>query len=419
MTLFTQSALAMSLSISLALSTNVAQAESVAIINATVHTATEQGVLNNATVVIENGTITAINPQSSQADKTIDAKGAMLTPGFIAAMNDMGLVEVGAVATSRDASDKEANITFDPSLAFNPKATTISFARKGGITRNIVTSGGGESIFAGQTFVVDLTGEFDSVIASNTGLFVQLGATDEGSRAMGMQQLIYKLDDAKKALSQESKTQKKAKDSSDEEPSREDRVIAAVLSGEKPLIVAVDRASDIIHLIKLKQDYDLDVVIVNGADAVVVAEQLVQANIPVVIDAMRNLPDSFDSLHNSLNNAGKLAKAGVKVAIALPGDSHSIYALRYSAGNAVANGMNYDDALAAVTANIADIFHLDSGRIAVGKPADLVLWSGDPFEFSSKVQKMWIAGEEQSLQSRQDELRERYLNKTDMPAGYR
>ena len=418
MTLFTQSALALSLSLSVALSANVAQAESLAIINATVHTATESGVLNNATVVIENGTITAINPQSLQADKTIDAKGAMLTPGFIAAMNDMGLVEVGAVATSRDASDKEADITFDPSFAFNPKATTIPFARKGGITRNIVTSNGGESIFAGQTFVVDLTGDFDSVIASNTGLFVQLGATDEGSRAMGMQQLIHQLEDTQKAFTQAKKANQSDKDDSDE-PNREDRIISAVLAGEKPLIVAVDRASDIMQLIKLKQVYNLDVVIVNGADAVLVTEQLVQANIPVVIDAMRNLPDSFDSLHNSLNNAGQLAKAGVKVAIALPGDSHSIYALRYSAGNAVANGMDYNTAMAAVTANIADIFHLDSGRIAVGKPADLVLWSGDPFEFSSKVQKMWIAGEEQSLQSRQDELRDRYQHKTDMPAAYR
>ncbi len=154
MTLFNKSLLALSLSVGLLLSCAV-KAESVAIINATVHTATEQGVLNQATVVFENGIISAINPQNMSFDRVVDAKGATLTPGFIAAMNDMGLVEVGAVATSRDASDKEADIIFDPSLAFNPKATTIPFARKGGITRNIVTSDGGESVFAGETFVVN------------------------------------------------------------------------------------------------------------------------------------------------------------------------------------------------------------------------------------------------------------------------
>ncbi|MGI2171523.1 amidohydrolase family protein [Shewanella sp. MF05960] len=416
MTLFKKSALALSLSACLTLSCAV-QAESVAIIHATVHTATEQGVLTDATVVIEDGTIVAINPASLTADTVIDAKGAILTPGFIASMNDLGLVEIGAVASSLDAYEKEADVVFDPSLAYNPKASTVPFARKGGITRNVVSSGGGEGIFAGQTFSVDLSGDWDSILAANTGLVVALGATEEGSRAAGMQQLIHKLEDAKKAQSQKSKAKKIADDDS-EEPGREDDIINAVLAGEKPLIVDVDRASDILHLIKLKQNLGLDLILINAADAVLVADQLAQANIPVVIDSMRNLPESFDSLHNSLNNAGKLAKAGVRVAIALPGDSHSIYALRYSAGNAVANGMDYNDAMAAVTSNVADIFHLDSGRIAVGKPADIVLWSGDPFEFSSKVQKMWIAGEEQSTDSRQDKLRDRYLQKTEMPEAY-
>ena len=324
MTLFKKSALALSLSVGLALSCAV-QAESVAIIHATVHTATEQGVLTDATVVIEDGTIVAINPASPTADTVIDAKGAILTPGFIASMNDLGLVEIGAVASSRDAYEKEADVVFDPSLAYNPKASTVPFARKGGITRNVVSSGGSEGIFAGQTFTVDLSGDWDSILAANTGLVVALGAKEEGSRAAGMQQLIHKLEDAKKAQAKKSKTKKTAEDDS-EVPSREDEIILAVLAGEKPLIIDVDRASDILHLIKLKQDLGIDLILVNAADAVLVADKLAQANIPVVIDSMRNLPESFDALHNSLENAGKLANAGVKVAIALPGDSHGIYA---------------------------------------------------------------------------------------------
>ncbi|AZG71522.1 amidohydrolase family protein [Shewanella livingstonensis] len=417
MTLFNKSALALSLSISLAFSCGAAQAESVAIIHATVHTVTDQGVLKDATVVIEDGKIVAINPTSTTADTIIDAKGAILTPGLIASMNDLGLVEIGAVGSSLDTYEKKADIIFDPSLAYNPKVTTVAFARKGGITRNVVSSGGGDDIFSGQIFTVNLSGNWNSILAANTGLVVSLGATEEGSRASGMQQLIHKLEDAKKAQAKKSKAKASTKED-DVELTREDDIINAVLAGEKPLIVEVDRASDILHLIKLKQNLDLELILVNAADAVLIADKLAQANIPVVIDSMRNLPENFDSLHNSLENAGKLVKAGVKVAIALPGDSHGIYALRFSAGNAVANGMSYDDALAAVTANVADIFHLETGRIAVGKPADLVLWSGDPFEFSSKVQKMWIAGEEQSTDSRQDKLRDRYLQKTAMPEAY-
>lgn len=107
MTLFNKSALALSLSISLALVTSAVKAETIAIIHATVHTATEQGVLKDASVVIEDGKIVAINPLLPTADTIIDAKGAILTPGFIASMNDLGLVEIGAVASSRDAYEKK------------------------------------------------------------------------------------------------------------------------------------------------------------------------------------------------------------------------------------------------------------------------------------------------------------------------
>ena len=110
-------------------------AQTTAIINAQIHTATEQGVIKNGSVLIENGKIKQISQSVLTADTVIDAKGQVLTPGFIGSMNQLGLVEVGAVATSRDGSDKKAGLTFDPSLAFNPKSTLIPNARKGGITR--------------------------------------------------------------------------------------------------------------------------------------------------------------------------------------------------------------------------------------------------------------------------------------------
>jgi imidazolonepropionase-like amidohydrolase len=100
------------------------------------------------------------------------------------------------------------------------------------------------------------------------------------------------------------------------------------------------------------------------------------------------------------------------------GDTHKLYELRFHAGNAIANGLSVDDALAAVTANVAQAFNLDSGTIAVGKTADLVLWSADPFELSTQVSQMWINGEEYSTISRQDALRDRYTTSSDMPRSY-
>ena len=406
--------------IALALASSTASfAQSIAITNATVHTVTEQGVLNNATVIIQDGKVTAINPESVTADTVIDAEGKILTPGFIGSMNQLGLVEVGAVSRSRDAGDKKADITFDASLAFNPRSTVIPYSRKGGITTSVVVPRGGESMFKGQTFVADLSGEFDSVRVSNNAVIIDLGAKSKGSRALDLQKLQVKFEDATKKLA---KAKKKAKDAKDKkeakEPSREDKVINALLAGDKALVAYADRATDLLALLKLKETFSLDLVLVGAADSVLIADKIAQAKVPVVMAALDNLPGSFDSLHASLENVAKLTAAGVNVALTVDGDTHNLYQLRFHAGNAVANGLSRDAALAAVTANVADAFNVDSGRIAVGKTADLVLWSADPFELSSHVAKIWIGGKEVSTQSRQDKLRDRYMQQSNMPKSY-
>ncbi len=406
-----------------------ANAERIAITHATVHTVTDQGTLNDATVIIEDGKIAAIHAEtklgSLNVDSTLDAKGRILTPGFIGSMNQLGLVEVSAVSRTRDAGDKKADITFDASLAFNPKSTVIAYSRKGGITSNVVAPYGGDGMFKGQTFVADLSGTFDSVRVTTNAVIVDLGAKSKGSRAQSLQALANKLEDAQKALdkakkklAKKAKKGKKSEAADKSEPSRSERVINALLAGEKPLLAYADRATDLLALLKLKERFGLDLVFIGAADAIIIADKIADANVPIIMSALSDLPESFDSLHQSLNNAGLLTKAGVKVILAPDGDTHNLYQLRFDAGNAVANGLSHDAAIAAVTANVADVFKLNTGRIAVGKKADLVLWSADPFEISTKVDTMWINGKEVSTQSRHDALRKRYTTKSDMPRAY-
>ena len=399
-----------------------ANAERLAITHATVHTVTEQGIILDATVIVDDGKIVAINPKTVNADTVLDAQGRILTPGFIGSMNQLGLVEVSAVAKTRDAGDKKADITFDASLAFNPKSTVIAYTRKGGITSNIVTPYGGEGIFKGQAFIVDLSGEFSSLIENKSAVIVDLGAKSKGSRAHSLQLLANTFEDAQKKLAKANKKvnkkQDKKSDKEKEEPKRDEQVINALLAGEKPLLAYADRATDLLALLKLKQQYNLDLVLIGAADAVLISEQIAQVKVPVIMSALNNLPESFDSLHNSLENSAILSNAGVKVILSPDGDTHNLYQLRYDAGNAVANGLSKADALASITANVADVFKLNSGRIAVGKNADLVLWSADPFELSSKVDVMWINGKEVSTQSRQDALRKRYMTSSNMPRAY-
>lgn len=412
--------------------TGVVQARSIAITNATVYTLASQGILEQATVIIDQGKITQVyssanTPEHIEADETIDAKGKILTPGFIGSMNILGLVEVGAVEGSHDSEDKKADITFDASLAFNPKSTLIAYTRKGGITSNIVAPQGGEDLFAGQTFAVDLSGAFTSVIEKQNAVLVYLGAESEGSRAKKLQELDYKFEDAQKALAKQKdqkeqakkEKNKKPKDEAEaKEPKRDEQVINALLAGEKPLLDYADRATDLLALLALKKKYGIDLVLVGASDAVLISDEIVAAKVPVILSSIENLPSSFDSLHASLNNMAILTKAGVKVILAPKGESHNLNQLRFDAGIAVANGVAREDAFSALTANVADVFKLNSGRIVVGKNADLVLWSADPFEISSKVDTMWINGKSVSTRSRQDDLRDRYLKDSNMPSAY-
>lgn len=388
-------------------------AESIAIKNATIYTSGDKGVLTNASIVFEDGKVTAVNPANLAADKIIDAQGKVVTPGFISALNQVGLTEVGAVATSNDAKADKMDITFDPSLAYNSESSLIPFARKGGITRSVVSPNSWSDTFLGQAFTVLMNSELDSLVNTEIAVIASFGADDGDSRASSLHALKDKLEGQQKKLD-------KAKDAEEDdakEPSDEEQVLTALLKAEKPLIAYASRASDILQLIKIKQEFGIDLVIAGGKDAVKVKQQLAEAKVPVMVQVVDNLPGNFDSLGANLTTAGDLEQAGVKVLLYVS-DSHLIYNMRVDAGNAVSYGMTKEGAVKAMTSNVADVFNMSTGMLAVGYPADVVLWSGDPLEISSKVDSMWINGESISTKSRQDKLRDRYISKDDKPRGY-
>lgn len=389
-------------------------ADSVAITNTTVYTGTEQGVISNANVVIEDGKIVSINPAELNVDSTVDGQGRILTAGFISTGSQLGLVEVGAVSASRDMSAKKGSITFDPSLAFNPDSSLIPFSRKGGITHSVVAPRGAEGIWAGQIFVADLSGEYDSVVDTKVATLAYFGSERSGSRASALASLESKLKDHQAALEKASK-----KDDKDDkkEPSAEEQILTDLLNGSKPLVAYAQRATDILHLLKMKEEFGLNLVLSSAADAVRVKEEVAAAGVPVIMQAIDNLPESFDSLENALTNAAELEQAGVKLLLTHT-DTHLIYNLRTDVGIAIANGLSRETALASVTKNVAETFGIEGGVVAEGQPANLVLWSGDPFEISSKVENIWIDGEEVSTESRQDKLRDRYTSKENKPRGY-
>jgi imidazolonepropionase-like amidohydrolase len=159
-------------------------------------------------------------------------------------------------------------------------------------------------------------------------------------------------------------------------------------------------------------------VVHGGREAWIVADQLKAADIPVVLNALDNLPADFDSLGSRLDNAALLDQVGVTVMFS-SGETHNARKIRQVAGNAVANGLPHKVAIKAMTATPAKIFGGESRLATVGAQADLVVWSGDPLDVTSLAEAVVMGGIPDSMTSRQTQLRDRYLpEQSDLPRSY-
>jgi imidazolonepropionase-like amidohydrolase len=184
----------------------------------------------------------------------------------------------------------------------------------------------------------------------------------------------------------------------------------------------VDRAADIEAALDLARTYQLHLVLNGAAEGWKVAEQIAAARVPVLTGAMNNIPGSFNALGARQDNAALLRKAGVRVILignAGGGQEEGFNArnVRFEAGNAVGYGMTWDDALAAITLAPALAFGVSDkvGALRVGLEGNVIVWNGDPFEFSTRAEHVYVRGVEYTAPSRQDLLTKRYMR---LPAGY-
>ncbi|SDK11186.1 amidohydrolase family protein [Microbulbifer yueqingensis] len=410
----------------LGLFAGAAHAETLLIKGGKVYTLSGQGTLAQGDVLVRDGKVEAIAPSiSERADRIIDARGKVVTPGMIAPLSELGLTEVSAASATNDyaVSGESIGSAFDPRPAYNPKSTLIPYNRAHGVTRAVVFpsistwgEGAGElhRVFAGQGFAIALNGNFDSVVAEQLGQKAYLGELGSqlagGSRANAFARIETALAEAREYLNNRDAIRRGnwrelGHSLADLE------ALQPVIQGQQPLVVTANRASDILQALKLAEEYKLQLIIQGAAEGWMVADQLAAAKVPVVIDAVNNLPISFESLGARFDNAARMHKAGVTVAISGPGygSTHLVHLARQSAGNAVVHGLPYEEALKAITTNVARIFGIEGGVLSPGGVADVVVWSGDPLEVTSYPEQVLIGGEPQSLVNRSTRLRDRYL----------
>ena len=390
----------------------LASAQDLLVRNATVHTAGPQGTLRGADVLVQGGTIRAVGTAlaAPAGVPVVDAGGKPLTPALFGGISDIGLEEVSAESPTVDGElslqEQPVRPEFDVTLAYNPASVLVPVARMEGLGFTLLAAGSGKSFVAGQGGVVRLDGSADPI--GPRALFIRLGAGAANlsgkSRAAQWMLLDQMVAEARGRVPADSPHALLT-------PAGR-AVLARFLGGQGRIVVKVDRAADMRQLLRWAARENVRVAIAGGAEAWQLAPQIAQARVPVFVDALADLPGNFDQIGATLRNAALLQQAGVEVSFTQAGDaSHNARKVRQLAGNAVANGLPWEAGLAGLTSVPAQALGVGDriGTIAVGRSADLVLWTGDPLDVINTAEQVWLGGRAMPMRSRQTELRDRYL----------
>src|SRR3546814_302742 len=401
---------------------STAAAQTVAITGGTVALGDGSAPIEGGTVVIRDGRIAAAGAGVAvPADATIvDATGKWVAPGLVAGFSRVGLVEVDAVDPTNDtqANGSPFSAAIDIEPAINPKASAIAVSRAAGVTRAVVAPVSAKNIFAGQGAVIDLGADMQSITRARAFQFVELGeeGAEEagGSRASAHTLFRNALREARDLGRDIRGTSSRESGLAADEPVQQqdlpleeipenpllssalDRpqdvlltrfdaaALVPVLRGRQLLLVHVERASDILETLELKREFpNLRLVLVGAAEGWTVADRIAAAGVPVIANALTDLPSSFEQLAATQSNIGRMVEAGVEVGIGMLGEDEArqVRLSTQNAGNLVplndipgANGLTWGEAFAAISSAPAKAVGLggEIGLLQPGRRADVV-----------------------------------------------
>jgi imidazolonepropionase-like amidohydrolase len=376
-------------------------------------------------VRFERGKLVAVGGreiETRDAD-VIDAKGKHVYPGMIAANSVLGLVEIGAVRATVDVAEVGANAAnVRAEVAVNPDSEIIPVTRSNGVLLALtIPQAGGAGVISGTSALLQLEGWTweEMTVRAPVGLhvvwptrFVPAGFPNDMveaalKTAKDKREALQRSFDDAQAYAPQAKARAGA-------PDLRLAAMQPFLDGGKPVFFHAEDVQAIDEALDFARKYRLRAIIVGGAEAWRVSDRLRALDVPVIIGGTHVLPmrrsDPVDAVYS---NAAKLAAAGVRFAIATPGDGFDTSNLRnlpYQAASAVAYGLPREEALKAITLYPARILGVDDrvGSLEPGKDATLFIADGDPLEARTVVERAWIGGREIDLTNRQTRLYDKY-----------
>ncbi len=389
-------------------------------------------VIENGTVVIQNGKITAVGagaPVPSGAER-IDGKGLSVYPGMIDASTNMGLVEVGQGANATVDVQEVGNYNANAKAidGVNPHTSHINVTRVDGVLTVCSEPTGG--IVSGQATVINLNGSTQSEMAviSEAALMINFPRVTGGGGFGGFggggggpqvdfNELIRRRDTAVEELKKTfrdveryarmSEAYAKDKGLPMVPMDRNFEAMIPYVRGQKPIHFTSERERDIRAIAKFVSEMKVKGVIVGGQEAWKAADELKKNNIAVIYTNIFNLPVQQDDGYDYLYEAPSLMqKAGVKFAISTGEGGGNIRELPLQAAIAGGYGLGKEEALKSVTLYPAQILGIDDrlGSIDVGKMANLVVTDGDMLDARTKIKHIFIAGRMIPLTSRHTDL---------------
>lgn len=361
--------------------------------------------IKDGVVLVKNGKIERVGRAADvripEGYRVLQAK--VVTPGLIDARTVVGLA--GQYNQPHDQDQLERSTAIQPELraidAYNPRERLVSYLRGFGVT-TLHTGHGPGTLVSGQTMVVKTTGTGveSSVLVPSAMIAVTLGpeGLEGGGKSPGTRSKAVALLRAELLRAKEAEAKRAAADEKTPPPTRDLRAeaFARVIRGEMPLLVRVDRAQDILTTLRVAREFNIRIVLDGAAEAYLVVEQIRASGFPVIVHPTMSRTGG-ESENLSMETAGILRKAGIPMALqsGFEGYVPKTRVVLFEAAVAAANGLELAHALASITIDAARLLGVSDriGSLEPGKDADLALFDGDPFEYTTHVTAVILDGQ--------------------------